>query len=147
MSGLTVSQLGERVGISADAVRYYERIGILPAAPRSPSGYRLFGEADVERLRFVKRVQRLGLPLADIAELVRIRERGLCPCGHTRELLERRLATIDEEMGALGALRADIDRMLGTLPAAPDAAWSCPGKPPQADAESQPRAPRGAGAG
>lgn len=126
MSGLTVSQVGKRLGISADAVRYYERIGLLPPAPRSPSGYRLFGEDDVERLRFVKQVQRLGLPVTEIAEFLRIRERGLCPCGHARDLLVGRLATIDEEMGALAALRAEIEHMLTESGAGPDAGWSCP---------------------
>ncbi|MGH9226895.1 MAG: MerR family DNA-binding protein [Acidimicrobiales bacterium] len=112
MSELTVSRLAEQVGISADAVRYYERIGILPEPDRSPAGYRLYDDGAVGLLRFVKRAQRFGLRLEEIAELLDIRERGLCPCGHTRELLGRRVAALDEEMATLAELRTDIERML-----------------------------------
>lgn len=119
VSELTVSRLAGLVGISGDAVRYYERIGLLPEPDRSPAGYRLYDDDAVERLRFVKRAQRFGLRLEDIGELLDIRERGLCPCGHTRELLERRLASLDEEMAALATLRHDIEQMLDDLPVQP----------------------------
>ena len=119
-----MSKLADRVGTSADALRYYERIGLLPEPDRSPSGYRLYGEEAVERVRFIKRAQRFGLRLEAIGELLEIRERGACPCGHTRVLLERRLAEIDEEMGALARLRADIAHMVHELPEIGDN-WHC----------------------
>ncbi len=116
MSQLTVSKLAEEGGISADTVRYYERIGLLAEPDRSPSGYRLYDDEAVERLHFIKRAQRLGLRLDEIGELLQIKEDGLCPCGHTRTLLERRVAQLDEEMAAMARLRADITAMLGDLP-------------------------------
>lgn len=116
MSQLTVSKLAEEGGISADTVRYYERIGLLAEPDRSPSGYRLYDDEAVERLHFIKRAQRLGLRLDEIGELLQIKEEGLCPCGHTRTLLERRVAQLDEEMAAMARLRADITAMLGDLP-------------------------------
>jgi DNA-binding transcriptional MerR regulator len=127
MSQLTVSKLAERAGTSADTVRYYERIGLLPQTERSASGYRLFGEEAVEQLRFIKRAQRFGLRLEAIAELLEVRQRGLCPCGHTRRLLEARVAELDEEMSSLARLREDVIRMVDELPAsAPDGAdWQC----------------------
>ena len=63
MSQLTVSKLAEEAGTSPDTVRYYERIGLLPETERSASGYRLYGDEAVERLRFIKRAQRFGLRL------------------------------------------------------------------------------------
>jgi DNA-binding transcriptional MerR regulator len=117
MSQLTVSKLAEQVGTSADTVRYYERIGLLAEAERSPSGYRLYGDEAVERLRFIKQAQRFGLRLEAIAELLDVRERGLCPCGHTRRMLEARVAELDEEMTSLAQLRADIASMIDDLPA------------------------------
>jgi DNA-binding transcriptional MerR regulator len=126
VSELTVSRLAEQVGISADTVRYYERIGLLPEPDRSPSGYRLYDDDAVERLRFVKRAQRLGLRLEEVGELMEIRERGLCPCGHTRGLLERRVQALDEEMAAMALLRRDITQMLDQLPAAESGReWRC----------------------
>jgi DNA-binding transcriptional MerR regulator len=112
VDGLTVSELAEQVDASPDTVRYYERIGLLPAPPRTPSGYRQFGPDAIERIRFIKRAQRFGLRLADIAGLLAIRDSGLCPCGGTRRLLDARLAELDEEMAALSRLRADINAML-----------------------------------
>jgi DNA-binding transcriptional MerR regulator len=119
MTQLTVSKLADRVGTSADTVRYYERIGLLPEPDRTASGYRMYGDDAVDRVRFIKYAQRFGLRLEEIAELLAIRERGLCPCGHTRRLLERRLAELDDDMAAMARLRDDIGRMLEELP--PDA--------------------------
>ncbi len=125
MSQLTVSKLAEEAGTSADTVRYYERIGLLPETERSPSGYRLYGEEAVERLRFIKRAQRFGLRLEAIGELLQVRQRGLCPCGHTRRLLEDRVAELDEELSSLARLRDDIARMIEELPAPTSAGWQC----------------------
>jgi DNA-binding transcriptional MerR regulator len=125
MSQLTVSKLAEQVGTSADTVRYYERIGLLPETERSPSGYRLYGDEAVERLRFIKRAQRFGLKLEAIAELLDVRQRGLCPCGHTRRMLEERVAELDEEMSSLARLRADITTMLDELPEPAGGDWRC----------------------
>ncbi len=121
-----MSKLAEEAGTSPDTVRYYERIGLLPETERSASGYRLYGEEAVERLRFIKRAQRFGLRLEAIGELLDVRRRGLCPCGHTRRLLEERVAELDEEMSSLARLRADIAEMLDELPAGDeDGGWRC----------------------
>jgi len=127
MSQLTVSKLAEQAGTSADTVRYYERIGLLPEADRSPSGYRLYGREAVERLRFIKQAQRFGLRLDAIGELLDVRRRGLCPCGHTRRMLVDRVAELDEEMSSLARLRADIASMIEELPASvtPGPDWLC----------------------
>ena len=116
MSRLTVSKLADRAGTSTDTVRYYERIGLLPEPARSASGYRMYGADAVERVQFIKYAQRFGLRLEEIGELLEIRERGLCPCGHTRRLLERRLAELDDDMAAMARLRHDIGQMLEGLP-------------------------------
>ena len=127
MSRLPVSRLAEQGGTSADTVRYYERIGLLPETERSASGYRLYGDEAVERLRFIKRAQRFGLRLEAIGELLEIRQRGLCPCGHARRRLEERVSELDGELASLARLRDDIVAMVADLPG-PDAAggaWRC----------------------
>lgn len=125
MSQLTVSKLAEGAGITADSVRYYERIGLLPEPDRSPAGYRLYDEEALDRLRFIKRAQRFGLRLEEIGELLDIRERGLCPCGHTRDLLVRRVAQLDGEITAMARLREDVQQMLEELPEPAGTAWRC----------------------
>lgn len=62
------------LGIPADTLRYYEKIGLASAPPRNASGRRLYGEKDLARLRFIKRAQSLGFSLSDIAKLLRLRE-------------------------------------------------------------------------
>ena len=124
MSELTVSRLADHVGVSPDTVRYYERIGLLPEPDRSASGYRLYGDDAVQRLRLIKHAQRFGLRLEEVGELLEIRERGLCPCGHTRRLLERRAAELDEQITALTGLREDIADILED-PISTDKEWQC----------------------
>ncbi|MGH3501379.1 MAG: MerR family transcriptional regulator [Nocardioidaceae bacterium] len=114
--GLTVAALAREVGVTADAVRYYERLGLLPAPPRSRSGYRLYGYDAIDRLRFIQGCQRLGLRLREIAELLTLRETGKCPCEPAAELLRRRLAEIDVELSRLGALRTELESMVSRIP-------------------------------
>ena len=95
---LTVSKLGAEVGLTADTIRYYEKAGLLPTPDRTSTGYRVHDEGAVERLRFIKGAQRLGLRLQVIKKLLDIRDRGLCPCGHTESLLDRRMSELDAEI-------------------------------------------------
>ncbi|MEX2658780.1 MAG: MerR family DNA-binding transcriptional regulator [Acidimicrobiales bacterium] len=125
MSPLTVSKLAELVGTSADALRYYERIGLLPEPARSASGYRLYDEAAADRVLFIKRSQRFGLRLEEIKELLEIKDVGQCPCGHTRGLLERRVAQLEVERAEIDRLHADIQQMLDQLPSAGAQEWRC----------------------
>jgi DNA-binding transcriptional MerR regulator len=125
VSTLTVSKLARQVGTSPDTLRYYERIGLLPPPERTPSGYRVYGEETAERVRFIKQAQRVGLRLDHIAELLRIREQGLCPCGRTRSLLEARLAELDQEMAELARLRGQIVAMLDGELGAESQPWQC----------------------
>lgn len=124
MDGMTVSELARRVGTTADTIRYYERIGVLPEADRSPAGYRLFDETDVDRVAFVKRAQRFGLQLDEIRELLDIRERGLCPCGHANDLLVVRLDELEQQLRSLTALRNDIRGLLADDRDG-DGCWPC----------------------
>ena len=124
---LTVSKIARRAGISPDAVRYYEREGLLPPAPRTPSGYRAYDESTAHRIRFIKGAQAVGLKLSEIRELLEIQDRGACPCGHTRTLVERRLEEIDAEMTRLSELRSELRAMADLDCPATDASpvWAC----------------------
>jgi DNA-binding transcriptional MerR regulator len=109
---LTVSALAYQVGLSADTVRYYERVGLLPKPARSASGYRLYDQAAVGRLRLIKGAQRAGLRLREIGELLQVADRGQCPCGHTETLLRQRLGEVQAELARLQALETDLTRLL-----------------------------------
>jgi DNA-binding transcriptional MerR regulator len=118
---LTVSALASQAGLSADTVRYYERVGLLPPPARSPAGYRQYEEATVERLRLIRAAQTAGLRLRDIGELLQVADHGRCPCGHTETLLRERLAEVEAELARLATLKTELTRLL-----APQAEPCCP---------------------
>jgi DNA-binding transcriptional MerR regulator len=124
---LNVSQVARQSGISADAVRFYEREGLLPAPSRSRAGYREYDPSIAHRIRFIKGAQAMGLRLAEIKDLLEIQDRGACPCGHTRTLVQRRIGEIDAEMERLTALRGQLSAMAELdCPATEDSElWAC----------------------
>jgi DNA-binding transcriptional MerR regulator len=128
---LTVGQLASRTGVRADTVRYYEREGLLPVPQRTEGEHRRYGRADVDRLLFIRGAQRLGLRLAEIRELLTVRDTGACPCEPAAGLLGRHVAQIEEEIGRLSALRAELLGMLAAMPG-PDCPDPFPGtwRPP-----------------
>jgi DNA-binding transcriptional MerR regulator len=104
--------LAARLGVSPDALRYDQRLGLLPAAPRNAAGYRRDDQGAVKRLRFVKGAQRIGLRLREIAELPQVLDCGQCPCGHTESLVRQRLAEVDAELARLAGLRGELAQLL-----------------------------------
>ncbi|HJR45764.1 MAG TPA: heavy metal-responsive transcriptional regulator [Actinomycetota bacterium] len=124
---LNVSGVARQAGVSPDAIRFYEREGLLPPAPRSPAGYREYDDSITHRIAFIKGAQSMGLKLAEIKELLEIQDRGACPCGHTRTLVEHRVSEIDAEMERLSALRAELAAMAELeCPATEDSKlWAC----------------------
>lgn len=124
----TISVLADSLGVSTDTLRYYERLGLLHPADRTAAGYRLYDEEAAERLRFIRGAQRMGLRLGDIRELLDVLDRGQCPCGHTRTLVQRRLAEVNAELRELAALKRqllDLKRRNDECMDASAEAWSC----------------------
>jgi DNA-binding transcriptional MerR regulator len=109
---LRVFDVAGQVGLTPATIRYYERLGLLPAPERTPSGYRQYDEDVADRLRFIKGAQRFGLRLDEIRDLLDIQDHGQCPCGHTQELLRARAKEVDEEMRRLRRLRNDLLQMI-----------------------------------
>ena len=119
---LSVGQLAARAGVRTDTIRYYERAGLLPKPCRTDGDHRRYGAADVDRMLFIRGAQRLGLRLAEIRELVTVRDTGDCACGPAEALLREHVVEIDREIARLTALRAELARMLAAIPgpACPD---------------------------
>jgi DNA-binding transcriptional MerR regulator len=115
---LTISALAARTGLRPDTVRYYERVGLMPEPARTSGDHRRYGALAVDRVHFIRGAQRLGLRLADIKDLLAVRDTGECPCGPAEPLLRSRIAEIDAEMDRLTRLRADLVAMADQLPSA-----------------------------
>jgi len=107
-SGLRIGELAAQFGLNPRTIRYYEALGLLPPPRRTPSGYRVYGEADVARLRFVLRAKAVGLRLGEIGEVLRIQENGQLPCDHVRRWIDRKLAEVDRQLAALRSFRTDL---------------------------------------
>jgi DNA-binding transcriptional MerR regulator len=125
---LRVSDVAAQTGLSTDTVRYYERVGLLPHVERNANGYRNYDENAVHRLRFIKGAQRFGLRLSEIRELLEVQDRGLCPCGHTGELLSRRIEEVTLEIERLTHLRGELGEMVRQAEGCPEpmpATWEC----------------------
>jgi MerR family transcriptional regulator, mercuric resistance operon regulatory protein len=129
---LSVGQLASRAGVRSDTIRYYERSGLLPRPHRTDGEHRRYGAADVDRLLFIRGAQRLGLRLAEIRDLLAVRDTGVCPCEPAEVLLRRHVAEIGAEIARLTALRAELTGMLAAMPGpvCPDpvpGTWCAPG--------------------
>lgn len=98
---MQIAELAAATGFSTAALRYYEQVGLLDPAERSPSGYRLYGPREVERVQFIGRAKRLGLSLEEIRSLVGVWAGG--ECAVTRQQLRGLVQT------KIGAVRRQID--------------------------------------
>lgn len=105
---MRIGELAHEADLTTKALRYYERIGVLPAPSRSASGYRDYGREVLGRLGFIKAAQAVGLSLGEIRQVVRLRDRGQTPCDHVFQLLHRRTAEIDERIEDLQRLRREL---------------------------------------
>ncbi|MEX2553097.1 MAG: MerR family transcriptional regulator [Actinomycetota bacterium] len=111
MKTLRVSDLASKASVSSGTIRFYEKQGLLPEPPRSSSGYREYDGTALERIEFIKAGQALGMRLTDIKELCDIRDHGRCPCGHTTQVLDRRIVEVEEEIERLVRLKNNLTDM------------------------------------
>ncbi len=123
MENLRVGALARQAGVSPRTVRYYESLGLLPPASRSPNGYRCFRSEDLDRLRFIQRAKALGLTLAEIKHLLVVAEEGRCLLtqAELRDILERKIAACSERIQALTTFRAMLEAAIQRLATASDA--------------------------
>lgn len=124
MNPMTRGEIARRCAVNVATMRYYEERGLLPRPPRSGSNYRLYQEDSVRRVRFIKRAQDLGFTLGEIQDLLEFRT-GPGDCAAVLEKVERKIAAIDEKIGALRAMRKALER-LGSECSGKGSAAACP---------------------
>ena len=111
MDGLTTAEVAKQGGVNLETIRYYERRGLLPKPPRTPSGYRTFGADAVRRLRFIKHAQELGFSLKEIKELLALRVDARTSCADVRRRTEAKIADIEQKLRALRAMKMALVRL------------------------------------
>ena len=105
---MRIGELAEKARTRPSTLRYYEERGLLQPPERTLTGYRSYGDEAVQRLEFIDRARAAGLTLAQTAEILDVRDAGGSPCHHVRDLLDRRLVEIDEQIEQLRLLRTSI---------------------------------------
>lgn len=116
MSDYRIGDVAETLGMSVDALRYYERIGLLPDVSRTESGIRRYDEGDLARLRFIKRAQMMNFSLSEIGALLEFRKNPGRSKKRVRELALAKLEEIDLRLHSLEELRKELGRLVKACP-------------------------------
>ena len=108
---VTIGELSQQTGVSREAIRYYERIELLPEPQRTPNGYRQYIDEDVERLQFIRRSRALDFGIEEIREILAFRERQEPPCQYVMNVMEQRVAEIETRIQDLVKLHDEIQTL------------------------------------
>lgn len=108
---MKIGELAKAAGCQSVTVRFYERKGLLGAAQRSDSNYRIYGTKDLERLLFIRNCRSLGLTLQEIERLVEIHENPSVDCSAVNSCLDKHLVEVENQMKALQALQEQLKNL------------------------------------
>ena len=109
---MRIGELAAETGVSVETIRYYEKIGLLPRAHRTPGGYREYPQNAGNRITVIRNAVQLGFPLAEIAKVLGVRDRGGAPCRQVRDYAEELIAQIDRRIDELRAEKAAMVRIV-----------------------------------
>ncbi|HEY9401709.1 MAG TPA: heavy metal-responsive transcriptional regulator [Pyrinomonadaceae bacterium] len=109
---LRIGDVSKRSGVGIEALRFYEKSGLLDKPSRTYSGYRVYGEDVLERLSFIKRAQALGFSLDEIGRIIGDAGKGESACADVREIVRRRMAELDERLKELHRYRNELKSTL-----------------------------------
>jgi MerR family mercuric resistance operon transcriptional regulator len=113
---LKIGEVAQRGGVSLQAIRYYEREGLLPKPPRLASGYRTFPDGAVRRVQFIKRARELGFSLAEIRELLSLRENADAGAQDVRGRSRAKIADIEQKIRRLRAMKSALNALAESCP-------------------------------
>ena len=134
--GYRIGDVTRMTGLSADTLRYYEKIGLMPKVARNASGVRVYDEQDLSRLRFIRRAQRMNFSLEEIGMLLRMRENPRHARDEVRQLTAHKLAEVERSLEELGLLRNELTLLLNLCRGSEDGCPIIEGLEEEADSES-----------
>jgi len=109
---MQIGLVAKKVGLSVDAIRFYERNALLPRPARTQGGFRRYSEGDVETLAFIRRVQGLGFKLSEIRGLLNLRGSRMQPCAPVRRRLQAKLVDVRHKLEKLQKLKRELQSAL-----------------------------------
>ena len=139
---LKIGEVSQLSGIGIEALRFYERSGLLGNPVRSESNYRLYDEGVLERLTFIKKAQTLGFSLDEIGRIIKDAQSGASPCDDVREIVRRRLDELDGRMREMRRYRKELAETLSEWDKIGRAPGHICGLIESADIENSPPAPQ-----
>ncbi len=110
----TIGQLATRAQVTTDALRYYERQGLLAPDAKTRSGYRQYGDDALRRIRFIRQAQHCGFSLAEIRELLTLRTSESACCDDVRTVAQRKKRELEAKIDTLRAMSGALDRLIVT---------------------------------
>lgn len=109
---MNIGQAAKRSGVSAKTIRYYEEIGLIPAAGRTASGYRDYGDAEVETLKFIQKARSLGFSVHDVGDLLTLwRDRDRASAD-VRRIAQGHVQAVEQKIAALQAIRQTLEGLI-----------------------------------
>lgn len=108
---MRIGQLAAQAGVRTTTIRFYERVGLLGQADRTPSGYRDYDGSALDRLAFVRAGQSAGLTLGELREVVALRDRGQVPCAHVARLLDHKAHEVATRITELRRLEGQLQTL------------------------------------
>ena len=112
LAGLSAGKLAKAAGVNVETLRYYEKRGLLPEPPRRESGYRVYPQSSVERLKFIKGAQTLGFTLEEIHELLGMRIDTQSNRADVRKRAAAKVASIQEKIDALEQMKQALQHLV-----------------------------------
>jgi DNA-binding transcriptional MerR regulator len=109
---LSSGALAKAASVSPDTIRHYEKLGILPAALRTESGYRMYPASARQRVLVVQRALRIGFTLAELAEVLQARDGGAAPCRRVYEIAQEKLRSISADIKAMRRTERSLKKIL-----------------------------------
>jgi Cu(I)-responsive transcriptional regulator len=109
---LTIGPVAEAAGCKVQTVRYYEQIGLLPPPARTQGNQRVYGEAHMKRLAFIRHARELGFSLESIRDLLSLADEPNRPCDAADAIAQAQLEEVAKRLGRLQALKSELERML-----------------------------------
>lgn len=113
---LTIGKLAARTELSTNTLRFYEREGLLAPGSKSPSGYRLYDDSAVARVRFIKHAQQCGFTLAEINELLTLRSRASACCNDVRTLAVEKKLQLEAKIRSMKVMSQALDLLIEDCP-------------------------------
>ncbi|KUP93687.1 MerR family transcriptional regulator [Tritonibacter horizontis] len=109
---LTIGTLAKKTGTKVQTIRYYEQIGLMPEPGRTEGGQRRYGDAELDRLSFVRHARQLGFSLDAIRELLDLSDHPGKSCAEADAIARRQLKQVEQRLARLEALRTELKRMV-----------------------------------